>query len=369
MNRVKTLERGYIRLKKLDLRVSKGQLVGFFLILFAWILAGLNTWNPDYDLYKASYSGMTWATISDSRAMGYSFLMFVFKSLGFSYQTYVALISFLILRSIYKSLKLYTDCPNLAFLAYMIYPFLIDPIQLKQWIASAIILYSLRFFKETSTKNVIKFIICVIISVLFHSSCLYYIIFILIFFIKNPYTILVGSVVTSVAFTSTALIFVENIRNNSFIKELTKGQIENYLLNENEVASKTYLFLLIGITIGVVLYVKEYGFKRKPNCLNPSEREYSDILTKASLLCIPSLSFMIVHQEFYRIFRGMFFVYYSMFFFKKNAWHVSYKKVFVFGGILIALFMYYKEFSSTAYYYEAVTKSVFENNAFFDLFK
>ena len=358
---------GVIKIKKI--KVTDKLIISCVLVLFAWILAGLNTWNPDYDLYKLSYDNMSWEKIADTRAIGYSFVIFIFKSLGFSFQGYMALVCFLVLLSIYKSIKQYTDNCNLAFFAYLIYPFLIDPIQIKQWVASAIVLYSLRYLTETTNKNIIRFVICVLLATLIHSSCVYYAVFILIFLIKSPFALLVTSFVASIGMLSLASILIDKIRYLDFFVQWTKGQLDNYLLSANEVASKTYLFLLIGLTIGVMLYIKEYGFTRGQKVVNNQIREYSDILTKVSLLCIPSLGFMIVHQEFYRLFRGMFFVYYAMFFYKRNALSRSFKILFIIAGIAIALFMFYKEFSSTAYYYEAVTKPLFENNIFFDWFE
>lgn len=358
---------GVIRIKKT--KITDKLLIGCFLVLLAWIIAGLNTWNPDYDLYKLSYNNMNWEKITDTRAIGYSFVIFIFKSLGFSFQGYMALMSFLVLLSVYKSIKQYTNNYNLAFLAYLIYPFLIDPIQIKQWVASAIVLYSLRYLTETTKRNIIRFAICALLATLVHSSCVYYAVFILVFFIKSPFTLLVTSVVASVSMLSLASVFIDKIRYLEFFVQWTKGQLDNYLLSANEVASKTYLFLLIGLTIGILLYIKEYGFTRGQKVANNQIREYSDILTKVSLLCIPSLGFMIVHQEFYRLFRGMFFVYYAMFFYKRNALSRSFKILFIMAGLAIALFMFYKEFSSTAYYYEAVTKPLFENNMLFDWFE
>ena len=362
----------YLQSKKLKIKkmtLTYDQVVGGFLVLFAWVVAGLNTWNPDYDGYRLAYENICWEIIPNSRAMGYAFTMFVFNSLGFSFQGYMALMSFLILLSIYKSIKFYMGNGNMAFLAYLIYPFLIDPIQIKQWIASAIIFFSLRYLLETTRKNFYKFFICLVLAVLMHSSCMYYAIFMLVFIVKSPFVLLVASIVASISMTTLASIFINKIRYLDFFVELTKGQLDNYLLSANEVASKTYLFLLIGLTIGVVLYIKEYGFTRGQKVVNNQIREYSDILTKVSLLCIPSLGFMIVHQEFYRLFRGMFVVYYAMFFYKRNALSRSFKILFIMAGLAIALFMFYKEFSSTAYYYEAVTKSLFENNMLFDWFE
>lgn len=356
-----------IRIKKFTLTYD--QLVGGVLILLAWILAGLNTWNPDYNGYSTSYDNLTKETILNSRARGYYLIVFVFKSLGFSFQGYIALMSFLVLVLVYKSIKHYTNNYNLAFLAYLIYPFLIDPIQIKQWVANAIVLYSLRFLIETSRKNIIKFVTCLAIAVLIHSSCMYYAVFILIYFVKSPFILLITSVVASISLISLASTFIEWIRYLDFFVELTKGQINNYLLSGNNVASKTYLFLVVGLTIGILLYIKEYGFTRGQKATANQIREYSDVLTKVSLLCIPSLDFMIVHQEFYRVFRGMFFVYYALFFCKKNALSRSFRIFFIMTGMAIALFMFYKEFSSTAYYYEAVTKPLFENNMLFDLFE
>lgn len=179
-----------MRLKIQKLNIQKLAVLSLF--LFSWILFGFNTDNPDYENYEAAYNE---GYVNSSFEIGFKILGLFFKSMGAPYSVFVAVMSFICLSVIVKCVCDYTDSPALVYVAYLLYPFFFDVIQIRMFMAGVIVLYAVRFLETFSKENVIKYGLFILFGSTIHVATLCYFLLMIVYFQQ----------VKTVAFVSTII--------------------------------------------------------------------------------------------------------------------------------------------------------------------
>ena len=138
-------------------------LIGWGLLLLAWILFALNYDNPDYLEYKAMYENGAFG-INSRIEVGYVSIMRISKILGLSFVQFRAMIAGLCLTVMLACFSQYSGRGNTAFFAYMMYPFLFDVIQIRMFIVTTIVLFAIRYLDSFSVANALKYTFCILFA-------------------------------------------------------------------------------------------------------------------------------------------------------------------------------------------------------------
>lgn len=148
-------------------------LFGIFVMLF--LFAGLR-YETGFDYHSYKYYFDTVSTISDvfkgniDMEKGYLLLNVIIKKLNVNFNGILIVMAFMSLIILFSSYKKYTGYYIIAILIYLVrFYFIRDMGQIRQSLACAIIMFSLKYIQE---KNARKYIMAIIIASLFHRVAL-----------------------------------------------------------------------------------------------------------------------------------------------------------------------------------------------------
>jgi hypothetical protein len=139
----------------------------FSMSLF-FILIAFNTWSPDLDNYKIQYKNYDEQFIKYTVEPATRFIMKYANMFGFTFEQYQIFTAVIIVFLLYKSLVKYSPLPIFVLSCFYFIPFYPDIVQVRSFLAYAIVIYALRF----SDDQKIKFCILMVIAILTHYSVL-----------------------------------------------------------------------------------------------------------------------------------------------------------------------------------------------------
>lgn len=253
-----------------------------------WIFSVFNYANADYDNYRLIYeyyipNGAGLAVMPD---FGFYLLCKLAISMG---------ITFAVFRGIYITIALIIFVKGIDYLSYRnkniyilyaFFPFCIDVVQFRFFMATAIMLYALRFLNE---KKAIAYVVLILIGATQHSSAVTYLLFLLSYMDYNKLKNWVFglTVVMSTVFLVMPSILVR-LFGNVF------SQLNVYL------SFNAYTIYLFAIHLVMALFAVVWNRKM-------STKEKTDMnifLQKAMLIMVCLTPFIILDDNFTRLYRG-----------------------------------------------------------------
>lgn len=245
----------------------KSRILTLTLFLMLWLFFGFNTNNPDYHNYTLKYQGY------NNSDLGFALILKLFYKLGFSYQHFLIIISFVGLLILAISIKKYTNDLKLVFALYFIFPFLLDIVQIRNFIVSVIIVSSIHYLESTKKIDTLKFIIAVLFATSIHSSAIFYLSFLLLRIVKIKHLSIFISLIIlplmSISYTNIIPFLVTNIYSNIKILNWFYG--------------RTKLGLLLPISLQIIGFIIHFiGYKRLKNKLSYNSAIVHHSSTKAS---------------------------------------------------------------------------------------
>ena len=225
------------------------------LFIAMWILFWGNLSNADYLTYLKEYNYiMQTGNFPIGREIGWCLLMKISSNFGLKYYQFLMVVSFIGLSLIMITVRKYTDKPQFALILYFIYPYLLDIIQVRQFLAMSIIVFCLRYLEKNTITENIKYIIGVLIACSIHYLSL---IFLPLFIIKNLKT----KQLYIIVFVAIAVSFY--FVNDTFIQKAILSYIpfiqykENYFLHRARMGFLV-VFAIQSIIFGAVYYSKKF---------------------------------------------------------------------------------------------------------------
>ena len=139
-----------------------------------------NTFNADYKMYEYIYSTYS-SNMFNGRAPIFEVICYFGNLIGLDYQSFLAAVLFLSLFSVFLFIEKYSEEPALIFLMYMLSSAILDGIQFRQFMATAVLMFFLpNILQDNTKKGLIKYIIGVTISAGIHSSFIFWFVLVLI---------------------------------------------------------------------------------------------------------------------------------------------------------------------------------------------
>ena len=343
---------------------------------------------PDLPFYQIHYE----TGISNFSEPLYVFLATVFKQFGFSYTVFRAFLFTFCMVLLTKTFYDFSPYPNLVFILYLVYPFTIDAVQVRSFVATSIMVFSVRFiisFKKDRKKiDILFFVICLAAAICFHYSAVLLGVIGLLFFdvhqLKHLF-IVVGILTLSVVlfiimgFDNIVDWLIPIVRN-----VVGSGKSLRLIENTRVSSTQTWMFRLLP-RIGMLLVVwaikhtkksVEYSeiHNKKVEKTDADEKTisyYNDIvnhvLTMSMILVLMYIPIeVLVSGDYERLSRFsliMFFLLISRYLYYCDA---KVKKigvgiVMLFWGVYFYILMFFSSANGTVYF-DFVFRAVMENN-------
>ena len=313
--------------------------LSFALLLFLIIVAITDNDNPDYYNYQVVYNTST-STILDTD-IGYSFVMNCARKVGWSFETFHAVIYTFFYILLWISLVKLKLNKNIAIGLYALFPFAYDAIQIRFFCATCIMLYSLSFLMDKKTGGIIKYLIGIIVAATFHSLAIFYILFLFVRIEdsnKNRQTIL------RIAFAASCIAMMVSLFSDSFrnifvyiFSLSTSSRKFNYY---NQGVNWRNVFIL-AVQELMFFYAskinKDIAFSYD-NQDKTRYREISTLLYGCNLAVCCTLPLLMVSQNFHRIYRNIYILNYGMFTLSADHNVRDQRNVFVISLITLGFF-------------------------------
>lgn len=162
-----------IVLSLLSLIFPKSRLVTGLFFLFMWTLWGWNTWNGDYDAYEKIFLGIENGVSAEG---GYWLLNSFFKLFVEDFQTFLIIISFVVLFCIYRFVIRYSPYPAFFSLLYFII-FIMEFVFIRDYMASTLFIMALYLVFRGDKNRIIYFVLLLLLASSIHTFYLLFFIF------------------------------------------------------------------------------------------------------------------------------------------------------------------------------------------------
>lgn len=161
-------------------------------VIILWLIMGANTKNPDFYTYSINY-----VPNRIGSDVGYSLLIKIFSSIGFSYSTFRMIISFMGIFLISRTINKLVINKSAFYLLYLLYPFIIDVVQIRNFLVMSILIYSIPYLLTESKTDRIKFGVFILIASTLQLTAIFYL----------------------------PILFIEKIRKNNLLKIIISSSI------------------------------------------------------------------------------------------------------------------------------------------------
>ena len=262
----------------------------------------------DYNNYWIEYNNATLIRVSQADFPGYNLLMRICQSIGLGFNQFIIVVAFLsLILMVIGMLKVSKYVP-FAFSLFLIYPFAHEAVQMRTFLADAIIWYALPFllidykdkYKNLYSKGCFFLLACVATTI--HTLCWFFIMvaFIYLIFRSNRHYLLV--IVSTITFM--LVIIKTNVLSNILTIISSSDKLDHWI--EGSVGLGAVIFIIISIIIYILLWYSSNKI---------IENSVSDSLTHIQLniqkfsagiiLIIPFLTYDITFNRLWRVFLGM----------------------------------------------------------------
>ena len=158
--------------------VKKRSKIGFYILLiWMWILFSFNTNSADFEMYKGYYElGRVYSSYYDGIEILYKISNDLGNLLNLNFIQFKMIYSGIALILLNIAIKRLTTNFSFALGCYFIFPYLIDIVQIRHFMASIIILLAITVLKDRDKKSYIKYYILNMIAIGFHNISIVFLI-------------------------------------------------------------------------------------------------------------------------------------------------------------------------------------------------
>ena len=320
------------------------------LFLFFWFLAGFSSDYADYEQYESYYARVENKIVVSSVEPGYVFLNKMAVSFGLSYKDFLKIYTFIAFILITSVIKRYTKSRILVLLMYFCYPFFLDIAQIRHLMMSAIILYSLRYLEKYSVKNLVKYLICVILAMSIHVMASVSLLFIL-SYIKNEKKLLTITVASALLF-ALFIDFVTNIPIIQGVLSLRGGK--DYSTSMNASQALMYAIFYASLISSAIIIWKRKGMQ-------------NDFLFRICLCSIIFIPAILIDFQYTRLFRSIIIIIYIYVINGLTIFNPPSRKIVKWTAVALMSLVWIKLFGPSSGYYDYLTLPILTNCSIFNM--
>ncbi|WP_281164544.1 EpsG family protein [Liquorilactobacillus sicerae] len=323
--------------------LKKPKIIFFVDTIFLSILTSSSTNVPDFLSYYSIYYNIKKDFYYETGS-GWYYLCLMGRSLGIGYAQFKGILVFISLVLIYVTLLyFYKKDNNFIWSLYLLYPALIDCIQIRFFIAAAIGIFAIIFLSKDNLKGYLMFIVLIAFAGTIHSSVLFFILLLFVNIVdklsKSKLFIIILVVVSATIYFST---IGEKILESA-ISIFANMRQQSYLVSNNNMSTIEFMvyFIIIISFVLFSMYMKLNFFKLNPNMYSKKlDRLFSIIFffNIMTLLLLPMLKFS---SDFIRIQRPVWILMYSeiLFYIANSTKKIFLKRISLVAFAIISFFL------------------------------
>lgn len=348
-------------------------LIFIYLLFLMWTFYTFSYDNADYQSYKTSYENSMNITDEKPQDLGFYYLSVFFRTIGFSYNGFLGVISFICIVLLGLTINRYSRARNFTLILYIIFPFFFDVVQVRNFFAASLIIYSIRFLEEKSKKNILLFMIFIGTAFLFHTIALVYLLFLLVF-IQNKKKMIF--LVSSISIFSSVFLLssIQLLRNSTFALFLMRINPRIlWYLSDNLNFSTRILFVIYIITI---LFLSSISYKRialsnesilanKMPLIEDDFIKKNDFLYKLAIISVIFIVFVILDPTLFRTFRNILLIHYMIYSNLRSSYKFDNTFYFIFikvCALSLAILSFWNFLYRDVYMYNYVTMALLQSN-------
>lgn len=284
------------------------------LILYSSLLLMILLFGGIYDcaddgLYRYMYDYISrhGYTVFQRAELGYNVFVFLCTKIGLNYLAFRTLIAFIGLYLMFRVAREFSANFNLTFLLYFIFPFMLDVIQYRNFLSSAIVIYSMKYLIKEYNKANMKYLIVILIAFSIH----YMAIFFLPFLIVKKYS--VKSIARNALYITPVLCVLTSTQIiPNLVQMFVSPRLAEYVATYFQRAHWGFLLMwarqisISGIALLCYLFLKNRDIEDKWKDFNTFVIKLNIYLI---IVCFPLLMF---NGNFFRLLRPMMFLDYIL---------------------------------------------------------
>jgi hypothetical protein len=335
----------------------KSPILSLLLLTIAFILMAAtnntNGSNGDYRAYNELYTHfLNGGSISNiygyKTDYGYMTLMLWVSKLGVSYSFFAVIVTSAAIALIYPVISKISNHYNLILSCYALSPFFYDAFQLRYFFAYAIVIFSFRYVLFERSHNLFKYALFVLVASLFHSTVLFFLLYLLLkFSVKYIVRILVFLSISVTAYsfiTHTNVVdLASKFVNFSKFDYYSSGSI-TYKLN-------VFTPFMVILVMAYFMFIIHKIYKESPTFINRR-------VFYMNMLNIIIFPFLLISLDFERFMRPILLINYAII--ASSLYSFKIKRPII---LLLSLFIV---LGLRQYFMFNVTSTIFENNFIFE---
>lgn len=344
------------------LKVKKSTIkkwVFFIMFIFMWILFGWNYNNADYSNYKDVYNYIGANGNYLGIEPGYVFTCKLGNLIGLNYNNFLIVYSLIGLILIANSIKKYTKNYIGVFILYFIYPFFLDIVQTRNFMAMSIIIYSIRYLIDYKKYNWIKYGCLVLIASSFHITALFYFSFLLIYIKNNKKLMIIAIIFNGILLVTESfmpIILSRIVKHKSYNIYFTQG-------------TQIYTKVAFIIYLAMNLLLAYYSYKSiKINKRNNYQVNFAEIMMKINIIILIVYPFLCIDVDFVRLYRNILPLNYALFLMIKVDGKFIKKGDKILYNLILIIFVLISSYAFIYFQnYKSVVQPIFKYNKIFNM--
>lgn len=293
------------RLSKLKPLVPYG-----ILFFFMWILFAFNSFNidrPAYDFfYQEIKAGNTLSHTNQLEKL-FSLLLEGFVALGIDFQLLLVLISFLGLAALFFVSRQFSRDHFWVMLLYAFFPYFLDIVQIRNFIALAIIFISTWFLFNDKKYGLLYYLVGNLLAFFFHRSAIFFLLIPIVYFLSLKMTAILSGIGLVLG-----VLGVKLLLPMFAAMETPFDRYDVYFTDsirwEAQILFVGYLAFNIFIMYGIH-YLIEHGDYN----LSPRDLQVQRFTFKIAIALSMIYPLLILTVDFYRIYRNFFIFFYMVY--------------------------------------------------------
>ena len=286
----------YLLLLMVSFIYKKNRYYDLIVFIFTIVIVYMHPYCADYENYENVYNYIASGLIYYDTGIGWYYICSCFIQLGIIFRLFKTIICAISLILINSTIKYYINKENSKYFwaLYLIFPLLIQCIQFRDFFATSLVIFALKFMPKRSIKNMLVSFLILVCAILVHSS-LYYVLAVYLILLNKLLRNNTKKVTCILLLIMTFLLFSgQEILLNVVSKFINNVRIERYFTVSNKPTK--FVVFLVNIFAIVLNYIplnnviKNKNFK-KFNDKNKYLVLFANRLSILSFLLIPLLFF------------------------------------------------------------------------------
>lgn len=266
---------------------------------------------PDFASYENAYIYIESGVHYTDTGIGWLWISRIGNYFGLTYREFATTIYVLSAILVRYSLNEYITnfkCRRFVWSLYLIFPALLDCVQIRFWVAQAIFFFALKFLFQKKLKGYLLYLLLILIASTIHSSSLFYLLFLLMPFfekIKNAlaYVVLILSIV---------LLFFKNNIVSLIGLVINQHRVERYFQSND--GTGLYGFIAYVFILALFSLISKRSLKCLNSSISTKQKSYIQNVYKISVLMWLLLPLSTFDTNIFRLQRPLWILIYVLLF-------------------------------------------------------